>query len=96
MSAPMIEQVLLRDVDRVRHDVLRPNQGPAAAITEVDNHPCTVHFVAEIADAIVGIVSSGPETFPPDDAVICWACEASLHHLHEEFGRKEAETGGHR
>ncbi|WP_213290625.1 GNAT family N-acetyltransferase [Bradyrhizobium sp. sGM-13] len=72
MGATMIERVTLRDVVKVRHEVLRPNQGPEATITEVDNHPRTVHFGAVIADEIVGVVSSGPEAFSADNAVIGW------------------------
>lgn len=72
MSSTVIERVSLRDIVKVRHEVLRPNQGQRATITEVDNHPRAVHFGAVIADEIVGVVSSGPEAFPADHAAISW------------------------
>ncbi|WP_271566659.1 GNAT family N-acetyltransferase [Bradyrhizobium sp. CCBAU 11386] len=68
----MIEQVTLSDVVKVRHELLRPNQVAAATVTKVDHHPRTVHFGAVVANKIVGVVSTGPEAFPADDAIIAW------------------------
>ncbi|MGY3488146.1 GNAT superfamily N-acetyltransferase [Bradyrhizobium sp. USDA 4011] len=72
MGTTIIERVTLRDVVKVRHEVLRPNQDRAATVTKVDHHPRTVHFGAVIADEIVGVVSSGPEAFPVDNSTIGW------------------------